>query len=179
LKEIPRTGWAFAGVPLAEIEDVAQHSFEVASLTLLLCDNLDERKTKINREKALAMAIIHDWPEALVADFPYTAVEFLGGKEVKLKMEEKAAALLLPRPRLELWREYVENKTAEAKIVHAADYLSMLLQALKYAERGNVSREMRELWAAVLNDVSKYSEEFSIVKELTAQLSAELRRLSR
>jgi putative hydrolase of HD superfamily len=174
LKEIPRIGWTFAGISLAEIEDVAQHSFEVASITLLLCDELEKAGRKIDLGKALAMAIVHDWPEALVGDFPFTAVGYLGGSEEKHKMEEKAAKEMLREKQLELWREYVEKKTAEAKLVHAADYLSMLLQALRYKEGGNISNGLKELSEAVLSDLSPYIKEFPVLSPLLKEIKVKL-----
>lgn len=174
LKEIPRSGWVFASVPMSEVEDVAQHSFEVASISLLLCDELDKTGVRVNREKCLWMAIIHDWPEAIVADFPYTAVEYLGGAKAKHEMERRAAAELLDGKHLGVWQEYVEKKSVESRVVHAADYISMLLQAVRYRERGNNSKGMMELLNAVLSDISQYSEEFQIVGALVEDIKKKL-----
>jgi putative hydrolase of HD superfamily len=172
LKEIPRTGWLLAGVPLGEVEDVAQHSFEVATIALLLSDELRRAGGELNRERTLAMALVHDWPEALVADFPYTAVKYLGTTDVKGKMENTALSELLEGDEeyLGLWREYREGGTPEAKLVHAADYLSMLFQAIRYRGRGNRSRELEELWCAVLRDLEPYAGEFPPVRDLIEEL---------
>jgi putative hydrolase of HD superfamily len=172
LKEIPRTGWLFAGVPLDEVEDVAQHSFEVATIALFLLDELGRGGAELNRERVLTMALVHDWPEALVADFPYTAVKYLGPVDVKRKMEDTALSELLEgnRKYLELWREYSERKTVEARLVHAADYLSMLFQALKYRVRGNRSQALEELWSAVLQDLKPYVDEFPPARDLVEEL---------
>jgi len=71
---------------------------------------------------------------------------------------------------LKLWQEYSEKRSPEAKLVHAADYLSMLVQAVKYRERGNRSREMDELWRAVKMDLKPYAKEFKPVRELVGEL---------
>jgi putative hydrolase of HD superfamily len=172
LKEVPRTGWLFAGVPLKDVENVAEHSFEVSTITLLLLDELQESGVKLNRERALTTALTHDWPEALVADFPYTAVKYLGSPNAKGKMEERALSELLKGKEeyLDCWREYRDGKTPEAKLVRAADYLSMLFQALRYRERGNRSRGLEELWEAVRRDLKPYAEEFPPVKNLVDEL---------
>jgi len=175
LKRIPRTGWLLCNIPLGEVEDVAQHTFDVAAITLLLADELGRTGTKLNRERALSMAVVHDWAEASIGDFPYTALKHLGPAGTKKNIEEKALGdILRGLPNKEkymgLWREYSEKHTVEAKLVHASDYLSMLVQAVKYHERGHRSRELDELWAAVEKDLQPYTEEFPQIKGLVAEL---------
>ncbi|KUO39331.1 MAG: hypothetical protein AVW06_04160 [Hadesarchaea archaeon DG-33-1] len=173
LKRMPRTGWLLCNVPLSEVEDVAQHSFEVATITLLLADELERSGMKVDYKRALSMAVIHDWAEALTADFPYTALKYLGSEDVKKRMERSALKdLLRSLPRRDeyskLWQEYSDKRTREAKLVHAADYLSMMVQAIKYREGSNRSRELDELWLAVRTDLEPYVKEFPQVKKLVA-----------
>jgi len=171
LKRMPRTGWLFCDVPLSEVEDVAQHTFEVAAITLLLMDELERSGVKLDRQQALSMAILHDWAEASVADFPYTALKYLGPEGAKKRMEGRALEdLLRSLPNggryLKLWQEYSGKRTPEAKLVHAADYISMMVQAIKYKERGNRSKELDELWRALHVDLKPYVAEFKPVKDL-------------
>lgn len=175
LKQIPRTGWLFCNVPLSEVEDVAQHSFDVAAITLLLADELERLGTKLNQERALCMTILHDWAEALVGDFPYPGLKYLGPASTKERMEQGALEDLLrgapgEKKYLGLWQEYSEKRTPEAKLVHAADYLSMLVQAVKYRERGNRSKELDKLWLAVHKDLKTYEKEFPPVAALIKEL---------
>jgi len=175
LKDMPRTGWLLAGVPIAEVEDVSQHSFEVAAIVLAI---LGKTGGKLDGEKAVEMALIHDAPECLVGDFPYPGLKYLP-KERKREMEARAAAELFKEDErlLELWREFAEGRSAEARLVHAADYLSILLQALKYAERGNRSEEMLRLWQQVLEDIEPYLKEFPAVAEVVEKLREDFSRL--
>ncbi|KPV65180.1 MAG: 5'-nucleotidase [Candidatus Bathyarchaeota archaeon BA1] len=175
LKRIPRTGWLLCNVPLAEVEDVAQHTFEVAVITLLLTDELERQGKRLNRGQALSMAIVHDWAEAEMADFPFTALKHLGPAGTKRRIEERALKNLLvdspnKKEHLALWREYNEKRTPEAKLVHAADYLSMLVQAIKYREGGNRSSELDGLWRAVKSDLEPHAKEFKPVRELMGEL---------
>jgi len=174
LKRVPRTGWLFCDVPLSEVEDVAQHTFEVAAITLLLMDELERSGVKLDRQRALSMAILHDWAEALVADFPYTALKYLEAEDAKKRMEGRALEDLLRNlpsggRYLKLWKEYSEKRTPEAKLVHAADYISMMVQAIKYKERGNHSKELDELWRALHADLKLYMAEFKPVKDLVKE----------
>jgi len=174
LKRMPRTGWLLCNVPLGEVEDVAQHTFDVMAITLVLTDELQRKGKKLDRERALSMAVVHDWAEASMGDFPYTALKYLGPAGTKKRSEKRALEDLLGKlpnkeKYLKLWQEYSEKRSPEAKLVHAADYLSMLVQAVKYRERGNRSRELDELWQAVCKDLKSYVEEFSAVKNLVTE----------
>jgi len=176
LKRIPRTGWLLCNVSLKDVEDVAQHTFDVVAITLLLADELERRGKKLNRERALSMALVHDWAEASVGDFPNTALKHLESPDIKKRMEKSALEELFiglknKEKCMKLWHEYCEKRTIESKIVHSADYLSMLVQALKYRERGNRSRQLDELWRAVKNDLAPYAAEFKPVRELVAELN--------
>jgi putative hydrolase of HD superfamily len=174
LKRIPRTGWLLCNVPLNQVEDVAQHTFDVAVITFLLVNELEHKK--LNLERALSMAILHDWAEASTGDFPSTAQKHLDSPDIKKRMETRALEELFVGLKnkekcTKLWHEYCEKRTIESKIVHSADYLSMLVQALKYKERGNRSRQLDELWRAVKNDLAPYAAEFKPVRELVAELN--------
>jgi 5'-deoxynucleotidase YfbR-like HD superfamily hydrolase len=176
LKHISRTGWLMCNVPLSEVEDVAQHTFDVATITFLLADELERQGKKLDRERALGMALIHDWSEASTSDFPDIALKHLDSLDVKKHMEESAFEELLQGLKdkekyMKLWHEYCEKRTIESKIVRSADYLSMLLQALKYRERGNRSRQLGRLWRAVRSDLEPYAAEFKPVRELVAELN--------
>lgn len=175
LKLIPRTGWLFCNIPPAMVEDVAQHSFEAATITMFLSDELKRSGKKVNRERAVIMALLHDFAEAEVADFPYTALKYLESNGDKRRMERGALENLLKSVRdkakyLALWNEYSDKRTLESKLVHAADYLSLMIQALKYREAGNRSRDLDELWRAVHGDIRVYEEELPLVKTLVKKL---------
>jgi putative hydrolase of HD superfamily len=180
LKRIPRTGWLFCNIPIGEVEDVAQHTFDVAVITLLLAEDFERAGRKVNRERALGMAVVHDWAEASIGDFPYPALKYLGPAGTKRDIEEKALEeILLGLPKKEeymgLWREYSGKETVEAKLVHTADYISVLVQAVKYHERGHRSRELDELWDAVEKDLRPYIREFPWVRGIVAELRKRFR----
>lgn len=174
LKRTPRTGWISCNIPLGLVEDVAQHSFEVTSLTLLLCIELENRGRRIDRGKALSMAVLHDWPETMTGDLPRSATDYLE-KNVKEKIERKAmenilAGILGGRELTNLWEEYLEKKTDEAKIVYIADRFSMLVQALKYWESGNRSRRLEELWLNVERELKSELRYFPEIRAILSKL---------
>ena len=73
LKTIPRMGWRVRGV--REGESVAEHSWAVALLSMMLVDRL---AAPVDREKVLRIALIHDLPESVTGDIHAPATKLLG-----------------------------------------------------------------------------------------------------
>ncbi len=144
LKTTPRLGWLQRGVPRAE--SVADHSHGVALAALLLCDAAGEG---LDRGQVLAMAVLHDLPEAVTGDLSLGASRLLpDGAKPRLEaaaMDELGAGLPLFAGWREIWDEFEAQETPEAKLVRDADRLDLLVQALAY-ERAAGSRELDEFW---------------------------------
>src|SRR5262249_35443720 len=83
LKLLPRAGWLQRGMTGAE--SVADHSFGVAILALLIGDQV----AGAERGKLLAIALLHDLAEALLSDLPATARRLIGA-EAKRAAEQRA-----------------------------------------------------------------------------------------
>ncbi|MCS6940387.1 MAG: HD domain-containing protein, partial [Roseiflexus sp.] len=112
LKLLPRTGWLQRGVTAAE--SVADHSFGIAALALVFTAADDS----FDRERVLALALVHDFAEALLGDLPLSARRLIG-EAAKRDAERRAMAELcaaLPGgDRLMLlWEEYAAGETREA-----------------------------------------------------------------
>lgn len=97
----------------------------------------------INRDRCVKMAIVHDIAEAIVGDItPFDGVS----KSEKSRMEKEAldhmCKLLGGESRakeiVELWTEYEENSSPEAKIVKDFDKVEMILQALEYEKEQGI-----------------------------------------
>lgn len=145
LKRTARTGWVQRGVSSAE--SVADHSYGVVYTALLLAEIVE---TPVDLATVLAMATLHDLPEALTTDIPKPAWRFLpdGAKHVA---EEEAMAQIIGDasfgPRLmALWSMLRRIDTAEAQLVHDADKLDQFLQAFIY-EQQTGNRQLGEFWA--------------------------------
>jgi putative hydrolase of HD superfamily len=171
LKLLPRTGWLQRG--LQNVESVAEHSFGVAALALVVGDQLPG----VDRGRLLAIALVHDLAEALIGDLPASASRLIG-KAAKHEAERKALLELfgaLPQGEgyLELWEEYCRGASAEARLVKALDRLEMLAQALAYERAG--ARGLGEFW----EERDGWGEEFPLVRALAEQLFAEHEALAR
>lgn len=144
LKRTARTGWGQRGV--ASAENVAAHSFGVVFTALILAELIDPPP---DMAVVLAMATLHDLPEALTTDIPAPAWRlFPDGTKAAVERqaieEILAGAPFAPRL-LGLWEELRQNHTDEARLVHDADKLDQFLQAYVYElQTGN--RQLEEFW---------------------------------
>lgn len=171
LKRTPRTGWIQRGVPGAE--SVAAHSYGVAFIVLVLTEIVE---FPVDASKALAMAILHDLPEGLTTDIPAPAWQLLP-EGVKVEVEREAmSSMFAHRPggsrMMQLWEELVAGETAESRLVHDADKLDMLLQAIMYQEQtGNL--RLVEFWQKPY--VFHFIETQAIYDQLRARRDASMR----
>jgi putative hydrolase of HD superfamily len=107
-------------------DTVASHSWRLAVLTFLIADELN---LDINILRAVKLALVHDFPEAITGDIDAHLV--YKNKNLKVEKFEKEniaidelSAILSGLQGTEiknLWTEYSEQKTKEAKYVHALD----------------------------------------------------------
>jgi putative hydrolase of HD superfamily len=163
LKQLPRAGWLQRGV--VNGESVAEHTFGVATLALLVGDQIPE----IDRGKLLTIALLHDLAEVLIGDLPASARRFFRPEAKKEAEYQAMAELVGDMPQAEeylaLWSEYTYRESREARLIKQLDRLEMLNQALLYERSGNPA--MAEFWADIDDG---WSDEFPLVQELAAQL---------
>ena len=156
VKMIPRSGWISHGISLQEVESVADHSFSTAVLAMLLADLEVANGRRINIERVLRLALLHDLPEALTFDISKSYLEYLGmrGEAIKSELEQAAWKHLIKgiekgaiRKRYtRLQSEFNAEQTVESMIVHAADRLDLLLQIVEYRRRGYPKAILADLW---------------------------------
>jgi putative hydrolase of HD superfamily len=145
LKAIPRAGWLRAGID--QPESVAAHSWGICWLIVV------HAPEGVDTERALKIAVVHDLAEVRTGDItPHDGI----GKEEKRQLEEAAArSMFSGRDDLfELWQEYEQDTTPEARLVHDCDKLDMGLQALHYAKQTGVdtSEFIQSARAKIRND---------------------------
>jgi len=88
LKFIPRLGWTYYGIKFPE--SVAEHSFLVVFLSLIVGLLLLKRGENVDLKKILIMAIIHELGEARIGDIHLVAKKYLGFDNVN-NAEKKAS----------------------------------------------------------------------------------------
>ncbi len=138
---VSRAGYVLRGVPAPE--SVAAHSHFVALLTLLFVEEYPEQ---FQRDRALAMALIHDLSEARLMDIPMpSADKYLS--EAKNAAEQAIIEELLqgfPAAFADLHREFLEANSPEARLLRGLDKAQMMLKILCY-EREHRGR-LAEFW---------------------------------
>jgi putative hydrolase of HD superfamily len=145
LKETARAGWALRGI--GRPESVADHTFRVCLLALVLSRDADP---PLDRERCLAIALVHDLAESLVGDItPYDGVSVAEKHRREREAMERLCAMAGDDEILRLWEEYQAAQTAEACFVKDLDKLETVLQAAEYeASRGAELGEFREMGEA-------------------------------
>jgi putative hydrolase of HD superfamily len=133
LDRLPRTGWLVAGVP--NPETIAAHSLGTALVVLALGPEVVPR---LDVDRAAALAVLHDAPEALLTDLPRAAAECLPSG-AKAAGERRAAELLLAPLSEHAWQRFEEfraQETREARFVRLCDQLHLGLRWLGYRREG-------------------------------------------
>lgn len=139
LKKVKRAGWVREMVK--NPESVAEHSFRTIVLAMILAPNL-----KVNQEKLIRMAIIHDLGEVMVGDLVDergTKIDFALRKSKEKKEEEAIADFFRKIEQkdeyLNLFSEMIERKTEDAKLFWEIDKLERTFQALEYEKEQKIN----------------------------------------
>jgi len=152
LKKELRRGWLIkAGV--LNPESVADHTFRVVLLSMVLGD-----LRRLDVEKMMKLAIIHDLGESLTGDITPMDTD---RKKTKERDESNAIKELfdclpetLKENYLQLWNELCAGSSAESKIVSEVDKLEMALQASEYIEEGYSKERLNEFKISAIQGMS-------------------------
>lgn len=145
----------FSTIPNVNHETVAEHSYHVAFLAMLISDYLWWHSTEVDSEKAMKMSLLHDVEESVSGDIlgPLKSGKF--GKAISELAARSVGYLCdcLGTPArfyyFDLWKEYAKQKTLEARVVKLADFASLLIQAVRELQCGN------KYFKTTMSEVSK------------------------
>lgn len=130
LKKEKRTGWTKF---LDDVESVADHSFGVSFITLILAQKLN-----YDVEKCLKLALVHDFAESITKDITPEQMSRIDKinyeKESILKIADDTKFHFLS----DLGHEEFDKISKESILVSDADRIEMCLQALYYEKENNV-----------------------------------------
>jgi 5'-deoxynucleotidase YfbR-like HD superfamily hydrolase len=170
LKTLRRQGWVDRGI--RDPESVADHSFRGAWMAWTL-----GQAAGLDTDRLVKIMLIHDLPEVEIGDVtPYAGIvaqgmelqdalprwrELLSTEELAAAKREKhrleaqglrqlSQGLVEPlRSELrELWDDYTERRTPEARFAAQIDKLEALLQAIEYRAAGQAADVENFLWTA-------------------------------
>jgi putative hydrolase of HD superfamily len=148
LKDVKREGWIDRGVK--NPESVADHSFMMAILCMVIpC-------TGVDKGKAIRMALVHDLAESVTGDLISKENWPSGGSvtnEEKRELEKKALEGIVSgldsesaKEIVELWTEFNEGTSREARFVNEIDVAQMIIRAIGYQKEGNFKKPMEPFW---------------------------------
>ena len=130
LKTVTRSAYTTTG----EVESVAEHSWRVALMAMLLASEFPD----VDAARVLRMCVVHDLGEAIGGDVPapeQARRRESGESEGKSAAERRDLLTLLePLPAAlqdevtSLWDEYEAAQTREARLAKALDKLETILQ---------------------------------------------------
>ena len=131
LKSQRRMGWV-KRLKNRNVESVADHSYRTVLMAMVFSD-----LKRLDTEKTMKLAILHDLPEAIIGDL----IPGERPKEEKRALESAAMKKILTRlpARLkaeygEIWRDFVKRESPEANLVKQIDKLEMAMQATEYGK---------------------------------------------
>jgi len=162
LARLPRTGWVMSGV--AAPESIAAHAHGVSLLALALGPRVEPA---LDVDRAVALAAVHDAPEALLTDLPRTASKLLPAGAKRAAEQAAAQALLPPLSDLAQARfdEYLAEETREARFTRLCDKLHMGVMLVAYTRAG--TRGLEEFGASLAAlDCSEFSPCEALQEEL-------------
>jgi len=136
LKTQKRTGWVDHKIP--NPESISDHMYRMAILAMCSSD------TCLDISKCVMMALVHDLAEAQVGDIaPRENISKAEKRRLEAEaMHNFAHEMLHDSPAaqmmLDLWQEYEEGKTDEARFVKDLDRFEMAIQASEYERAHSV-----------------------------------------
>lgn len=128
----PQYGYALAGIPKAELSDLAQHHYLVTFIAWQLALSVQAKGAKINVQKVLEFSLIHDLGELFGGDIamPYAKAN-PKARTLAKAFEAENQKFLAPffgaqsKYYLELSNEIMETSVNEGVIAKLADYLEV------------------------------------------------------
>ncbi|CAK9436310.1 uncharacterized protein LODBEIA_P08680 [Lodderomyces beijingensis] len=149
LKFQARTGWTDRDIPQLDAESISDHMYRMSIISMLV------PPASINKDQCVKIAIVHDIAECLVGDItPFAGIP----KEEKHRREFETIKYLhqliepynadFAHEMHELWLDYEEIRTPEARYVKDIDKLEMIQQAWEYEQRFGLKYDLREFYTA-------------------------------
>lgn len=120
LKEIPRSGYHFLGIGK---ESVAEHCFSTAFIAYVM----SRMEPEIDALRLIGMCLIHDLPEARIGDLNTVQKNYVDADEAKA-LHDAIKDLAFGKSLTDIFNEYREGNSMEAKLAHDADQLALILE---------------------------------------------------
>ena len=147
MKQLLRTGWIRAGVPKSEIESLADHSWAVAVYTYIFCIEENSLRSKvgkneINMEKAVLMALFHDFLESEYMDLDKSIYNVVNPEAIDKfiqEIETNSLRRIMSNVSLDIGTSLesliTDQDSEEYQMARICDYIDLLHQAQYYSQK--------------------------------------------
>lgn len=163
LKLTKREGWRRFGIMNGE--SISDHMYRMSLITMFAPQSLS---SKLNIPHCTKMALVHDMAEALVGDI--TPVDGVAKSEKNRResttMDYFTKSLLgrvnggtTGQELQDIWQEYEDNETLEAKFVHDVDKIELVLQMVEYERAHETKLDLGEFsWVSTRIEMPEVKE---------------------
>src|SRR3990167_5189773 len=146
----------------ADFANLAEHHFRVIWVALIIA-----KYEKADSNKVLKMALVHDICESRTGDADYLSRQYVQRNE-ELGLKDMLAKTILEKDEfINLWREYENLESLEAKIVKDADSLDVDFELNEQEIRGF---KLKHAWKNQRGWVSKNRLRTKTAKKLLEKL---------
>jgi len=171
LKKITRQNYLADG---SRKENDAEHSWHLALMALVLCEHVGAEESP-DLLRVIKMALLHDLVEIDAGDtYCYDEKAGAGKRERELAAADRLFGILPPdqaREFRELWEEFEEQRTPEARFAAALDRLQPL--TLNYIAGGKSWREHGISYSQVIKRNSSIGESSPALWKFTLNIIRE------
>lgn len=187
LKELFRQGWV-GKVPSTEIESVADHSYAVSLIALVLVPIENELRNKsslnlksLNKQIVIEKALVHDLPESGYLDLDKSFTNIIDDTEfktIKSKLDNNSEQFLhnnfqvmlksiFSLDNSQILPDMNSKKTEEDEFVKLVDSLELFLQTTSYLDKNFISEsQAKQFLESTMEHIRSYSKKFLIVPYL-------------
>jgi len=152
-------------------ESVAEHSWRLCLMVLVL----GAKVTELDLNRCLKMALVHDLPEIFEGDSYRLDLDRQIGKHERETAALEKLIRLIPadtgKEIRELWLEFEEGKTADARFVRLIDRLEVLIQHNEAGTDTWAELEKRLHWGLAAKHAAKYG----FLADFAAEIDEEAR----
>ena len=154
LKNLVRRGWQLRIFTGERLESDAEHCFSCCLLALKI---IEDRKLDLDKEKVLQMLLFHELGEIDVGDITPVDNVTKEEKHNKERVAVKRVSNVFEMPQMfELWKEFEECETKEAKFCKVIDKLDTVLQSKQYSMEQNSTEPFTEFYNNAYNVIENY-----------------------
>ena len=175
LKCIPRYSASLSD----NADTTAEHSWRLALMAFIIGT---ECKVKVDLTHAMALALVHDLPEAKTGDLDvYKAITEKSKRSEKNLREEKAMRemtddISFGGSLYKLWEEYSQKETLEAKFVNALDKMEGFLHIAECGVESYIPKEFYADYAdKAVQTFDQATKEFPEVKDMLEMIKKNLK----